>query len=174
MADTRETVSQVRDKLTKAQARIEKVKKEAQVAMGHALQTVEVGGTAFALAYARGRMGTVDEETGQIELNLLGIPVGVVGGVAMHGLAFAGALGEYSEHAHNIGDGMIAEYAAITGFRIGGRHANDAHAEDPAVGRPPPAIAGRVGRSPGYQPVKMHGAAAPKWGNPAAAYARRY
>jgi hypothetical protein len=158
-------------KLDSARAKLKSISESAKATMGTVLQTAEVAGTAFGMAYARGRFGTVDKESGHVNLEMLGVPLGLAGAVIMHGLGFAGALGkEYSEHGHNVGDGMLAEHLSITGFRMGGQEAVDANAKDAETGRPGPAIAG-VGRRPAFQQASRP---FPGRRNPAAAYARAY
>lgn len=110
----RDTVASLRSSLQRMRARAENMKEKAEEALGTAIQTVEVGGTSFLFAYLRGRMG---DENG--DLNVVGIPASLGTGVAMHLVGFLGGFGKYADHAHNIGDGAIAEYAVTMGVRIG-------------------------------------------------------
>lgn len=89
-------------------------KEKGQEQLGHVLQTAEVGATAFGFGFMRGKMG--DQEG---NLDVAGMPASLTTGVVMHGLGFMGVFGKHSEHAHNIGDGAIAEYAAVQGMRMG-------------------------------------------------------
>lgn len=160
MADVRETVSSLKAKLSNARARAAKAREETTAAVAQALQAVEVSGTAFGLAYARGRFG--DEEG---ELAVMGMPVGLLAGIGGHAVAFLGIAGEYSEHIHNISDGALAEYAVQQGQSIGMQHKIEA--ESSTEGR---IGAARRGTHRGL------GAGMPRGfsrHNPAAAYARR-
>lgn len=82
--------------------------------LGHVLQSAEVGATAFGFGFLRGKMGDAEGN-----LDLAGMPASLVTAVGMHGLGFMGVFGKHSEHAHNIGDGALAEYAAVQGMRMG-------------------------------------------------------
>lgn len=89
-------------------------KEKGQETLGSVLQTVEVGGTAFAFGFMRGKMGDTNGD-----LDVVGVPASLGTGILMHGLGFMGVFGKHSEHAHNVGDGAIAEYAAVQGMRMG-------------------------------------------------------
>jgi len=126
---------------------------------------MEVSGTAFGMAYARGRYG--DEKN---ELNVGGVPVGLITGVGGHLLGFIGVFGQYGEHVHNIGDGALAEYVANLGNKIGTEHRDATMA---ASGR---YAVGRRHAVGGYNQRPAVGAHQPSgtyqgWGTPAA-YAR--
>ncbi len=95
-------------------ARIASWKEKGQEQMGHMLQAVEIGATAFGFGFMRGKMG---DENG--ELDVAGIPASLGSAIALHVLGFAGVFGKHGEHAHNIGDGALAEYAAVQGMRMG-------------------------------------------------------
>lgn len=161
MADVRETVTSLKAKLTRARERANKAREDTSLAVAQALQAVEVSGTAFSLAYARGRFG--DDEG---ELAVMGMPVGLLGGIAGHAVAFMGIAGEYSEHVHNISDGAFAEYAVQQGQTIGYRHREEAESKSPSV-------EGRIGSRSTNR--GLGAGMPPAWArhNPAAAYARR-
>jgi hypothetical protein len=89
-------------------------KEKGQEQLGHVLQTAEVGLTSFGFGFMRGKMG---DENG--DLDVVGVPASLGTAVVMHGLGFMGVFGKHSEHAHNIGDGALAEYAAVQGMRLG-------------------------------------------------------
>jgi hypothetical protein len=101
-------------KYEKLKARVATMREKGQEAIGTVLQTVEVGGTAFGFGFMRGKMGDA-----QGDLDIVGIPASLGTAVAMHGLGFMGVFGKHSEHAHNIGDGALAEYGAVQGMRLG-------------------------------------------------------
>jgi len=89
-------------------------REKGQEQLGHALQAVEVGGTAFAFGFARGKMADADGN-----LDVAGIPASLGAAIGMHALGFMGVFGKHDEHAHNIADGALAEYAAVQGMRMG-------------------------------------------------------
>lgn len=169
MADVRETVNSLKSKLMRARDRAEKARKDTSAAVSQALQAVEVSGTAFGLAYARGRFGT-ESDDGHLELAVLGMPVGLLSGIAGHAVAFMGIAGEYSEHVHNVSDGCLAEYSVQQGQNIGLRQRIAAGEVDGATYEGPRTL-GRIGRQ-----HRGLGAGMPRGyarHNPAAAYARR-
>lgn len=94
-------------KFTSAKTRLATVQKKAQGIVGAVVQTTEVTGTAFGFGVINGRWGSPE---------VLGMPVDLLFGAAMHTLAF---LDVAEEHAHNIGDGALASYTASLGAGIG-------------------------------------------------------
>jgi hypothetical protein len=95
-------------------AQVEKVKEKAAESMQHAVQTMEVGGSAFGFGYLRGRMSAPDKP-----FAILGVPTDLGVGVALHALAFMGAFDKYNEHGHNFGDGALASYLTFKGIQFG-------------------------------------------------------
>lgn len=110
---------------TKLAGQVERAKKQlariqvsAKATMGMVMQSVEVSGAAFGMAYANQRWG-------KGEFKLFGMPADLLAGVGIHAVALLGdGLGEYSDHAHNVADGVIAGYAARKGAEIGTAHAD--------------------------------------------------
>lgn len=109
-----------KEQYEKLKARVASMKEKGQEALGHVLQTVEVGGTSFAFGFMRGKMG---DQNG--DLDVVGVPASLGTGAAMHVLGFLGIFGKHSEHAHNIGDGAIAEYGAVAGMRLGAEKSDE-------------------------------------------------
>lgn len=107
-------------KYEKLKARMASWKEKGQETLGNVLQTVEVGGTAFAFGFMRGKMG---DQNG--DLDVVGVPASLGSAVALHGLGFLGVFGKHSEHAHNLGDGALAEYAAVQGMKLGASKSTD-------------------------------------------------
>lgn len=122
-------------KYERLKARVETLKEKGQEALGSVLQTAEVGGTAFAFGFMRGKMADQDGN-----LDVVGIPASLGSSIGLHALGFLGVFGKHSEHAHNLGDGALAEYATVAGMRMGTRN------EDGSRGTP--RIAGRNNRRP--------------------------
>lgn len=79
-------------------------------AVGQVAKTLEIGGSAFAF-------GVVDGRTGGVEL--FGIPLPLLAGVAFHGAAFGFVSEKNAHHFHNLGDGAIASFASAAGRGIG-------------------------------------------------------
>lgn len=95
-------------------ARIASWKEKGQEQAGHVFQALEVGGTSFGFGFLRGKMGDEDGN-----LDVAGIPASLGASIALHGLGFLNVFGKHSEHAHNVADGALAEYAAVQGMRLG-------------------------------------------------------
>lgn len=121
-------------KYERLKARVETLKEKGQEALGSVLQSAEVGGAAFAFGFMRGKMADTDGN-----LDVVGIPASLGASIALHGLGFLGVFGKHSEHAHNLGDGALAEYAAVAGMRMGNERS-----DNPGTKR----IAGMNGRRP--------------------------
>lgn len=110
-----------KDKAQRAYSRLGKMREKSEEMLGQVLQTTEVVGTGFLFSYLRGRMGDAEGE-----LDVAGVPVSLGSGLAFHVLGFTGVFGKYAEHAHNLGDGALVEYAVVQGMRLGaegGSHA---------------------------------------------------
>lgn len=111
---SRMSTSELRRALENARSRVNSIKAKSTEVAGQALQTVEIGGTAFGLGYLRGRMAD-----NQGEWKVLGVQPELLAAVGAHGLAFMGAFGKYSEHMHNVGDGALAAFLAAKGMDFG-------------------------------------------------------
>lgn len=111
-------------------ARIASWKEKGQEQMGHALQAVEVGATAFGFGFLRGKMGDANGD-----LDIAGIPASLGTAIGMHALGFMGVFGKHSEHAHNVADGALAEYAAVQGMRMGAARSTDFNGQKRIAGR---------------------------------------
>jgi hypothetical protein len=141
-----QSLSKMQEHLERAQARMAKVREHAEASVGQAIQTTEVGGTAFAFGYANARWG----ENG--ELKVLGLPVDLGVGFALTGLSLMGGLGKYAEHGNNIGSGAIAAFAYRSGMQMGAQAADAANggaAERTSMRMgAPPVNAARMGGMP--------------------------
>ena len=62
----------------------------------------------------------------------MGVPADLGVAVALHGVAFMGGLGKYSEHGHNVGSGALASHAYRMGTQLGSTAAQHAGAVQPA------------------------------------------
>lgn len=103
---------------------VARMKERGEETIGHVVQTVEVNATAGGLAYLRGRIGEVDD-SGNKQLSVAGVPVGLAFGVLSHVAAFTPIAGKYTEHMHNIGDGALAEFMVSRLFTIGEEAASE-------------------------------------------------
>jgi hypothetical protein len=74
-----------------------------------------VGLSTFGFAYANGAFAAPGKDHHEVA----GAPTDLVSAVVLHGLAFVGLLGKYSEHAHNVGTGALAAYLARLGTQLG-------------------------------------------------------
>jgi hypothetical protein len=110
--------------------RIASWKEKGQEQMGHALQAVEVGATAFGFGFMRGKMGDANGD-----LDIAGVPASLGAAIALHGLGFMNVFGKHSEHAHNIADGALAEYASVQGMRMGAARSTDFAGQRRIAGR---------------------------------------
>jgi len=98
--------------LTKAgrlEHRLAKMREKGEEAMAHGLQLAEVAGAAGIAGYVNTKFGQGGE------LTVRGVPADLVGGIGLHAAAFLGAFGRYSEHAHNLADGLVAAYVYRAG-----------------------------------------------------------
>lgn len=155
VSQAREMVEQAQKKVERAQTTLEKFKDKAEGAMATGLKVAEVGLTSSAFGYVNGRWG----ENG--ELAVMGMPVDLATAVAMHGVAFLGGFGKYSEHAHNIGTGALAACGYRTAAAAGARAAAEAKAHsagNPALSGalpwmlPQPPVAPQAQPAPNYVP----------------------
>jgi hypothetical protein len=110
--DTR-SLTKAKEYVERVQQRMARMREKSEEVIGEGIAAAEVAGTAFGLGYANARFG----ERGSLQM--FGVPVDLGVAVAMHGLAFAGGLGKYAEHGHNIGTGALACYAYRTGAELG-------------------------------------------------------
>jgi hypothetical protein len=108
--------------------RMARIREEGKEHIDTAVSAVEVTGTAAGLAYLRARFPK-ELSNGQVvdELEVGGIPVSLLGGVGIHALAFLGGVpSEYRFHAHNIANGMLADYSSQIAFKFGRDSLNEA------------------------------------------------
>ncbi len=121
MAFTVKSVAQAKEMWERAQGKMERLREQAESAIGTGIQMAEVSGAAFGFGYANGRWG----ENGELAIG--GVPVDLGAAVVLHGTAFLGGFGKYSEHGHNLGTGALAACAYRTGAQIGASAAQKAH-----------------------------------------------
>ncbi len=108
-----------RGKLANLRARLSKMREKGQETVAQVMQTAEIGGASFGLAYVRGRNADAEGD-----LDVFGVPASLLVAATAHVLGFAGVAGKFDEHLHNVGDGALAEYAAFVGSKMGSQAAN--------------------------------------------------
>jgi len=143
------TFSDWKARATALAARAGKLREAAEKATETVIRTTEVAGTAFGLAYLRGRYPSVIEGKTQNDLLVAGVPVSLMLGIGGHVAGFAGVFGKYDEHIHNIATGALAEYAATKAAEIGKEHKKEA--EKPAK----PKVSGEFGPGNAYGPYNQ-------------------
>ena len=141
MAFNKMSIAKAREYVERAKEKMAKVREHAEEAIGQGIQVAEVSGTAFAFGYANARWGG---DKGQVEV--FGLPADLGTAVALHGVAFMGGLGRYSEHGHNVGTGALASYAYRMGTHFGAEAARHAPTRPAAT---PVAFAARGVPAPG-------------------------
>ena len=107
-----EKASDLAQKVDKLAQRAKGLAVKGEEAMGHMVQSMEVGMSALGFGWAEGRYGSIE---------VLGIPANLGASVALHGLGYFGMAGKHSEHLHNLGDGALASYLHTMGVGIGAR-----------------------------------------------------
>lgn len=73
-------------------------------------KTLEISGAAFVTGAAHAKLGGVE---------VFGVPVELLAGVAAHGAGFFLVSNRNAHHAHYIGDGILAAFAARMGQEVG-------------------------------------------------------
>jgi len=109
---TKGQLDKLKQSAMKMATRAKGLQERAEEAMGHVVQTVEIGVAAFAAGMIEGRFGGVE---------VVGVPVDLGLGVVGHVLGFVGLAGKHSAHVHNFSDGFIASYLMRLGAGIGSR-----------------------------------------------------
>jgi hypothetical protein len=121
----------IRSKAERMITRAKHITEKSEEAVGQVIQTVEIGGAAFASGLIKGRFGNVE---------VVGVPADLGAGSALHLLAFFGG-GKYKSHLHNFADGIIASYLTQLGAGIGSRMATEATR---AAATTPAAVTGQL------------------------------
>lgn len=120
-AVSKSTLKKAAEQAIRLKRQVDNIKEKSAEALGHAVQTLEVGSASFGFAYLRGRLTTPERQ-----FTVMNVPIDLLAGFGLHALSFAGAFDKYDEHAHNFGDGALAAYLAFTGLKFG------AQSQDPA------------------------------------------
>ena len=99
-----------KEQAEKLKARAKTALAQADVVVDTIVRTTEISAAAFAFGAIQGKWGGV---------SLVGVPVDLLSGVALHIAAFAGVGGRMQEHLHSFGDGALASYMAGLGRQVG-------------------------------------------------------
>lgn len=99
------------------QSRVENMKEDAERKAEVALSAVATIGTAGGIAVLRARLN--DPSTDEDPLALSGVPMDLVGGIVMHGIAAFDGFGKYSNVGHAVGNGLISSWAVVKGLELG-------------------------------------------------------
>lgn len=114
-------VVKMQKRISSLQSRAKNAIAKTESVVGEAVQTLEIGATAFALGVAKGRYGPVD---------IAGIPVDLGMALGLHAVAFVSD-SEMSDHMHSFANGAMASYLADLGGRIGAKMALKAASPEP-------------------------------------------
>ena len=106
------SVGHMHKALTSATSRLKNMREKGEAITERAVRTVEVTGSAFVLGLVQGAQVFKGGE-------LLGVPLELGAGIAMHGLSLLGFAGKNGDHLANFGYGGLASYANIMGRGIG-------------------------------------------------------
>ncbi len=95
------------EQVDRMRKRVANIRDEATSTVLQVVQTAEIGASAFTHSLIEGYWNGVE---------LVGVPLPIITGTALHVLAF---LDIASEHMHNFGDGAYAAYLTTLGLGIG-------------------------------------------------------
>ncbi len=95
-----------------AMAKLNKIRGKTEEKVGEVFKMVETVGGALAVGYARAKWGevTVGPE----------IPIEALVGAGLSLTAFLDLPGKYSEHLHNVGNGILGGWGTLEAVKLGG------------------------------------------------------
>lgn len=95
-----------------AMAKLNKIRGKTEEKVGEVFKMVETVGGALGVGYARARWGevTIGPE----------IPIEALLGAGLSLTAFLDLPGKYSEHLHNVGNGILGGWATMEAIKLGG------------------------------------------------------
>jgi len=105
---TKASATKLREHVQRLRATLARTRERTEEGVQTIVQTVEIGGTAFALGAINGRYGG---------LEFAGVPMELWIGGGAHALAFFG--GPMPDDLHNFGDGAVACFATTLGAGFG-------------------------------------------------------
>lgn len=89
-----------------------RVKAKTEEKAGEVFRLLESVGAGLGVGALRGKYGAV--EVGP------GVPLELIVGVGLHAVGFLDVAGKHSEHVHNLGNSVLATWAALEGVRMMG------------------------------------------------------
>lgn len=95
-----------------AMAKLAKVRGKTEEKVGEVFKLAETVGGALAVGYFRGKYGEVQVGPG--------VPIEAVVGGALSLAAFVDLPGRYSEHLHNLGNGILGSWATLEALKFAG------------------------------------------------------
>lgn len=114
MKITSGTINDLAKRYESARTSVKRIKEQTEATVHNVVRSAELNSTSFAMGVINGRFGSPE---------LLGVPVDLGIGVALHGVGF---LGIASDHMHAIGDGCTSSYFSSLGLGIGKKMAQEA------------------------------------------------
>lgn len=115
-------------KAKNAKAQIQRVKAQAEDTVMAVVGGVETFGTAFSMGVINGRWGNPE---------VLGIPVDLGSGLALHAVGFL--VDEGGDHLHNLGNGALCSYFSALGVGVGRKMLEEAQKAAAALAAQAPA-----------------------------------
>ncbi len=109
---TRRDIEDAYSAASAAHRHVQGIKGKGETTVGQIVQTIEVNAGAFGVGLACGRYGALHIQGSNVPLDL-------AGGVLGHLAGFFGLAGRYSEHLHNLSDGVLAAYTTKVGIGVG-------------------------------------------------------
>jgi hypothetical protein len=109
---TEEQLTRWKQQAQSMKDKISKYREKADLIVERAVQTVEIGASAFGMGVL---MGKVKDH----EVSVLGVPVDLGVGLGLNLLGYLGVGGKYVDHLHNLGNGSLAHYLGKVGFKVG-------------------------------------------------------
>ena len=112
---SRAQLDKAHEKVTALQSRVRNIRNQAEQTTMRVVRSIEVTGAAFGAGVLQG--------TGGIEV--MGVPLELLGGGLLNLGGYLGVAGNASEHLVNVGDGLLAGYASAVGRGVGAELAAD-------------------------------------------------
>lgn len=95
-----------------AMAKLNKIKGKTEEKVGEVFKMVETVGGALAVGYARAKWGEVTVGPD--------VPIEALVGAGLSLAAFLDLPGKYSEHLHNVGNGILGGWGTLEAVKLGG------------------------------------------------------
>lgn len=103
---------EIMKKADTAMAKLQKIRGKTEEKVGEVFKMVETVGGALAVGYARAKFGEVTVGPD--------IPVEALVGAGLSLAAFVDLPGKYSEHLHNLGNGILGGWGTLEAVKLGG------------------------------------------------------